>query len=806
MSPKAGALASSAPRSRERRAEWATYLTSLVATVAALTVIMRLWLADLRVPFFYLGNDSTSIGAHFKTVLETGWYEYNPALGAPNGQEYHDFPQADNLHLIAARLLGWFTNDFAVALNVYYLIGFPLAALTAVYFLREVGVSRLLTAPLAALYALAPYHFLRNEGHLFLGSYYPLPLALVVVLRILRGQPIWGLRRLPDGRLDRLPDWLRSPVGAFLTTCTGRGGGTVLMLALLATASSYYAVFVTLLLAAAGLVALARTGNWRRFRGAVLAGLTIVVVVALNMLPDNLYEWMHGQNSSALSRDGAASEIYALKISSLLLPAPGHPIPIFSEFRYSYDGNYPVPSESPALGLMGAIGLLILLVMSVEFLGNAVRSRVPAEPTALRRARLRDLATLTMIALLCSTVGGLSTIISFFTPNIRGWNRMTILIAMFCLAALGVVLDAGIRRWERRRDRAERRTGIRRLPVFGVSVAALVLLVGVADQSLDGAIPPYADSAAGLSSDRDFVHAIEAAVPAGSMIFQLPFVPFPESPSVNGVADADQLKLYLSSTTLRWSGGGIRGRPQSDWPENVTSQHPDVMVTSLATIGFTGIVVDRKRTGDSTELVESGIRPYTGDPLLVSANGRYAFFSLAGPVAALATGTSPERIAANAAALLNPVMAYPAGDFNSFDRAEAGVSYKLWKSRRADGKVPIVNDREGAATVHLQMRVASLTGAPDVRVTAGDHTFDITLPVPPPTNVDTTDGAPAADDPSLFVQVDQEITVPPGSSTISLAPGPLTLALDTDADPDTNSVNARYAFSRLFLIDGQLLG
>ena len=113
-------------------------------------------------------------------------------------------------------------------------------------------------------------------------------------------------------------------------------------------------------------------------------------------------------------------------------------------------------------------------------------------------------------------------------------------------------------------------------------LAAVVLVGGTADQSLVGAVPPYTESADLYGSDHDFVQALEAKVTlsplatgTGAMIFQLPFVEFPESPTVNGVADADQLKLYLSSTTLRWSAGGIRGRPQSDWPTVVTRHYDE---------------------------------------------------------------------------------------------------------------------------------------------------------------------------------------------------------------------------------------
>ena len=67
------------------RSDLGLYLASLLFSCFAAAQAIDLWSADLTAPFAYL-NDATAILAHFKTVLETGWYEYQPMLGAPVGQ------------------------------------------------------------------------------------------------------------------------------------------------------------------------------------------------------------------------------------------------------------------------------------------------------------------------------------------------------------------------------------------------------------------------------------------------------------------------------------------------------------------------------------------------------------------------------------------------------------------------------------------------------------------------------------------------------------------------------------------------
>ena len=231
-------MTAATPARTSRWAEPLVYLVTAAVTGLMTFLALELWKADLRVPLQYAG-DALPTAAHFKTVIEEGWYEHQPRLGAPWGQVYFDFPTADNLHLIAAKVIALFTSDWAVALNVYFLVGFPIVAVAAVWFLRTCGVSRILTVAFATLFAIAPYHFYRGESHLWLASYYAVPLALGLLVLILRRQPLIGRGRSAN------------PVLAWIVSPTAR---TVLWVVILATSSSYYSVFFLLFLAFTGIV------------------------------------------------------------------------------------------------------------------------------------------------------------------------------------------------------------------------------------------------------------------------------------------------------------------------------------------------------------------------------------------------------------------------------------------------------------------------------------------------------------------------------------------------------------------------
>jgi hypothetical protein len=173
------------------------------------TIALRLWKADLRIPFLYTG-DAVNIASNIKTSMETGWYQVQPLLNAPTGQTLFDYMTADNLHVALSWLLRPVLGTWPVEMNLYFLFGFLAAALAALWFFRLVGISNWWAVPLAVLFAIAPFHFYRDEAHLWLSAYYPLPLALGLVYKLLAGRLIWA-RPLPSERRS-VCAWLRSPL------------------------------------------------------------------------------------------------------------------------------------------------------------------------------------------------------------------------------------------------------------------------------------------------------------------------------------------------------------------------------------------------------------------------------------------------------------------------------------------------------------------------------------------------------------------------------------------------------------------
>lgn len=697
---------------RLRHEAW-TYAASLLTTLAAMVWALHLWAADLRVPFGYVG-DAVAVAAHVKTVLETGWYESQPLLGWPAGQAYHDFPTADNLNFAIVRVLGLVSHQWPTVLNLYYLLGFPLTALAATWFLRRVGVSRPLTVALATLYAIAPYHFLRGESHLWLASYFTVPLALVVVLGALRGEPLWTA--WSDRRSWRA--WSRTAV-------------TVVALALVTSGSSYYGAFTAVLLAAAGLGAWLRTRDWRRLGGIVVGGVVIVVTLVVNMAPDILYTRAHGASAAGFVRNRAEVEVYALKLSQLLLPVPGHRIGPLATLRAKYDMGYPLMSEQPVLGFVAGAGLVAAFVVIAWML--AVHGRRRPELTTEQAARtttVAHLSLLVLVAFLFSTIGGLATFISFLTASLRGWNRMSIFIAALCLGIVGLALDAWLARVRTRR-------GVHdplRASALGAGVALAVLAVGAFDQVTPGAAPDYPALRAAYEADATWVATVETHVPAGGAVFQVPYAGFPETPPVNGVFDSDQLKGFLHSATLHWSGAGIKGRPTTDWPRDVAELPPAQLADEAAIAGFDAVQVDRAALGlGRAGVLEAALAQRTGPAVATSADGRYALYDLTATAATLAAANAAPTLETWHDAVTDPVELYPGADASAADEGTGAITVK------PGGSLLLENPRDAAVPVELTATVsapgaASVTflvdGKPLVTWLDGEGLVDLTFDAP----------------------------------------------------------------------------
>jgi len=309
----------------------------------------------------------------------------------------------------------------------------------------------------------------------------------------------------------------------------------------------------------------------------------------VNLAPTLVYRATRGSNP-ALERSAVADErsnqALGLRLTNLILPAPDSRTLPLRRLAASYD-NTIAPGYCEAcyasLGVVGTVGFIWLAICGLGTL-------VGAAGWYGGRRLFRHAGAGIAIALAVGAIGGLSSLIELLvTPDIRGWSRISVLIAFFSLLAVALALDSLVT-WLGKRCRGM---------TVGIVTLAAVLAFGVFDQTSASFAPDYATVGRRYRSDTAFVAEIQARLPRGAAVFQLPYVPFPEGYPNTPVGDRvstyatkyEPLRGYLHSSTLRWSYGAIKGRP-ADWPAQLAGQPLWLVASSVASAGFDGIWLD----------------------------------------------------------------------------------------------------------------------------------------------------------------------------------------------------------------------
>lgn len=549
------------------------------------------------------GGDGITGMAMVKSMWENGWIYENPSLGAPYGVENYDATTMELFLNGMEQLLVWMTGgNWVLAYNLFYLSGYILAGLTAYYALRQLEISGVIAAPTAVLYAFAPYHQLRGTGHLFLSMYFMVPIMVLYLYRLMKGDLLFQKGK---------KGWMTWSNALRLVT-----------LMIMALTGIYYAFFTCFFLCVVILYSLLNQeykrnqelNSMRNVRQAFFSIGVIVCTLLLSALPNLIYWKQHGMPAS-ISKGGEGAELYALKIIQLLLPIPNHRLEIFQRLRNFYDTAYPLVNENgcASLGIFMAVGFVILC------LALFIRRRIP------ERSNLQIGSILNLSVLLFGTVGGFAVILSFLTGSIRCYNRFSIFVAMFSLIAIDSVIEKIKEKWFDKKNRTK---------VIFAAGMFLLMLLGIFDQTALKNPLAHERSAQLFDEDEAFFAAIEAVEENEAMIYQFPYMRYPENGGVQQMMDYAHMIGYLHSDTLRWSYGAPVGREGDQWMAAMNELSFQEQIATIQATGFAGIYIDWNAYLEDEriameEILAEGI---TTEPIL-DATGTRAYYTFGeGPI------------------------------------------------------------------------------------------------------------------------------------------------------------------------------
>lgn len=566
-------------------------------------VLMDMGNFDINYPMSYDGGDGMSYLVNAVMLLEGDSTLETDRQGAPYGYAGYDF-YASNLHDVdnfILKIVVRTVKNPVVAVNIMFLLLFPMITLFSYFALRQMRVKPWISACGALTYAFMPYLFLRGMNHFVLACYYFVPISILYCVWIFEDERFLSIK-------NGFFKYWKNYFAIIMTFLIANNG------------ISYYPFFTCFFLIIVGLVKTLKEKKVRYLAKSFTLIVFIVAFLIVGLLPCIQYVRANGANKDAFLRTIDGVETYSLKIAQLLLPVSSHGIKRLEDVLVNYDENMPLVNENSMayLGVMGSVGFIMLLcVLFMRHIGEDKQYK----------GQLEILSLLNIAAVLLGTIGGFSSLFGLLiTDMIRCYNRISIFIAFICIAGVCVLLNAFFE-WIWQKD-------FKKLPVKWLAYCTMALVMCVFTVAgiffqYPGLKFDYVGFEEFYKSDKEFVERIESMMPENSMIYQLPYHEYPEGGYVNEMNDYDLFAGFIHSKTLRWSYGGVVGREADNWLQTVDNDNVEEMLKVVKEKGFTGIYIDRRAYEDEDVVnLEEELKRLTGSNVISSANGALSFIKI----------------------------------------------------------------------------------------------------------------------------------------------------------------------------------
>jgi phosphoglycerol transferase len=319
--------------------------------------------------------------------------------------------------------------------------------------------------------------------------------------------------------------------------------------------------------------------NWKKLgHFAAIVGASIVGFLIQNF--DTLfYAATHGRNPQAVSRDLWWMVKFGLTLPDLIFPRAHQNAWVDKISTSIYHAHVPPQlwgeSQTAYIGIVSVVGLLVMIAVSIALI------------SARKFEKITPFFWLTSATLLLSLMGGVNYLLGAFGfLLLRATNRASILLSCMALYFLCENIPQDFnKRW-------------------GALLAAALIMIGVWDQLPRYPVWEEAIRQHGWSdfkSDQEFFQRMENALPQGGMVFELPVKEYPETGSIRDMGDYEHFRPVLHTKELRFSYGTVKGRGDLDWQYRVSSESPELMISSLESYGFCAILINRKAYEDHGE-------------------------------------------------------------------------------------------------------------------------------------------------------------------------------------------------------------
>jgi hypothetical protein len=569
---------------------WPVFLTLTILLVWCWVTGRVSWSA-WAVPIGYGGDGFIAFGnakAYFDGDTQLFFQKYNAHLNAPFVANWNDWPITEDLIFAS---IGWLGRVFGLffAGNIILCMCHLLAGLSFWYCGKELRCKDEYIFLGAICFAFCPYIFVRGFGHIPLTFYWYIPWLCLISWWAAGVKPIYLKSR--------------------------RGLISILFSAIAGSFNPYYSWMYLMFL---GFAVLRRLLTNKRF---AYEPILLILITAFFFLLFNLdtlsYKFQNGENLGAVSRNFTGLELYGLKLPELFLPA-SHKLQVLSDYahRFYYDvSSIRGEMGSPYLGFFGILSILTLLFVGLIKLLKGDADKIHPAWWQL------------IWVTLYSLIGGINLMFgSLGLVLFRGTNRFSIYI--FTLSLLFFIWFAS-----------------KKFPNKWVRLVSLLAIPIILWEQLPPRISnlEISNSADFVNRDKDFAATLEGNLPKDGLVFELPVMPYPESPPILGMNDYEHFRPYLFTTGLKYSYGNTKGRGDEDWQKEIENSPRGEIVAKLEKYGFSAILINKKGYADK------------GDGLKAS------FIAAGGKVIADSNDMVAIKIMAKTPAILPSIIRYSKG-------------------------------------------------------------------------------------------------------------------------------------------------
>lgn len=628
-------------------------LTLVISGMMAITA-MDLWGADWNVPVSGYRSDSIGMLLETQNFLRGGNMHSPAVYNAPDLHSYRGLLADFTLILPVNALLAVITGSVEAGLNLHAVIAYVMLAGCMYVVCVKLKLNPLVSMISAVLYPFASFFVLGANTLLiaYIICFYIPPFCYCILGIVSGGE---------DTGKSGHPLWLRLLAYSFVFFCVG-------------IYSAYYAFFALLILAFAGAYALFVLKSVDKILLAALGFINIAFGIAVYTMPDILsrmgmaWLWESGMYYPCCVLVAAVlaflvfvflkkiypklniRRVYAcLAVFAVFAVAAYGVLKYYTDFLGEYDGRSLMAVEAGSFKVVHAVlpvfanvfgpvnealeqfavveqdDYFTLGVLSgTGFIYSIIKLFPSCKAQDAKTKLARACGLCNAFIVLLGMKGGISSIIAAaVTTGIRNYNRICVYLAVFSLIAFAVLLEKILARIQTAAGTVRRRAAYGVLSL--AMVIGILLSVSVSHVYYDVFdIASYELRKAEHDAWHDYIGRVEAEVPEGGMIFELP-------KDVDDAYTAELMtkgRLYelsipaIVSTHTVWSYAG-------GWkPDTTLGEDAQGYLEQVKEKGFCGIYLDALLYHDDSYKDQTEIlSEYLGEPLVCS-EGRRFFYRL----------------------------------------------------------------------------------------------------------------------------------------------------------------------------------